>query len=249
MYSIGQFSIITKLSKKTLRYYDDIGLLKPAYINPTNQYRYYNKEQVKTVKEIIKLKAINISLEKIKEVLSKNDANILEIYNDRLNEIRTSLRELEKQKEITNKYINELQSDTLDIVKLEITKGYYIERGKIVYQTYSRNEDINFAIGEFYSYINSRIGLLSRHMFRFDINNDDSFDIFAYTEDKNNNLNIRRQEKEICLKITCDIKDRENGYQMLFDYTRQNNIEIKYIYEAYVMNGGKMSIDIMFGIK
>ncbi len=42
MLSIGEFSKISHLTMKTLRYYDEIGLLKPAFIDPKNGYRYYD---------------------------------------------------------------------------------------------------------------------------------------------------------------------------------------------------------------
>ena len=41
MLSIGEFSKICQVSAKTLRYYDEIGLLRPEEINPENGYRYY----------------------------------------------------------------------------------------------------------------------------------------------------------------------------------------------------------------
>lgn len=42
MYKISEFSEITGLSKETLRYYAEVGLLEPAYINPDNHYLYYD---------------------------------------------------------------------------------------------------------------------------------------------------------------------------------------------------------------
>ncbi|WP_281975726.1 MerR family DNA-binding transcriptional regulator [Halobacillus litoralis] len=42
MYKISEFAELTGLSKETLRYYAEVGLLEPAYINPDNHYRYYD---------------------------------------------------------------------------------------------------------------------------------------------------------------------------------------------------------------
>ena len=44
MLSIGEFSRICKVSTKTLRYYDEIGLIKPSKINPENNYRSINEQ-------------------------------------------------------------------------------------------------------------------------------------------------------------------------------------------------------------
>ncbi|WP_279235173.1 MerR family transcriptional regulator [Acetobacterium paludosum] len=88
MYSIGKFSIMLNLNKKTLRFYDEIDLFKPAYVDETNQYRYYEESQIDEIKEIIRLKNIGISLEQIKIITIKmNGASLETIYQERLFEI------------------------------------------------------------------------------------------------------------------------------------------------------------------
>ncbi|TDX96666.1 UNVERIFIED_CONTAM: MerR-like DNA binding protein [Lysinibacillus xylanilyticus] len=47
MLSIGEFSKICGVSTKTLRYYDEIGLINPDEINAESGYRYYSIEQLK----------------------------------------------------------------------------------------------------------------------------------------------------------------------------------------------------------
>lgn len=46
MLTINQFSKAAQIPAKTLRYYDEIGLLKPAKIDAVNHYRYYTVEQI-----------------------------------------------------------------------------------------------------------------------------------------------------------------------------------------------------------
>ena len=58
MYKIGDFSKATNTSIKTLRYYDEIDLLKPSYIDYFTGYRYYEKKQINIIKEIKALKDI-----------------------------------------------------------------------------------------------------------------------------------------------------------------------------------------------
>ena len=69
MLPIGEFSKICNVTTKTLRYYDEIGLLKPAIVNEHNGYRYYDVAQLKTILFINKLKMYCFSLEEIEEVL------------------------------------------------------------------------------------------------------------------------------------------------------------------------------------
>ena len=47
MYKISQFSIISGLTVKALRYYDETDILKPSFRNEENQYRYYNDSDLK----------------------------------------------------------------------------------------------------------------------------------------------------------------------------------------------------------
>lgn len=63
MLSIGAFSKISNVTTKTLRYYDEIGLIKPVYVNDENGYRYYSTSQLETVLLIGKLKWYGFSLD------------------------------------------------------------------------------------------------------------------------------------------------------------------------------------------
>ncbi|WP_159885903.1 MerR family transcriptional regulator [Paenibacillus puerhi] len=69
MLSIGEFSKICEVSTKTLRYYDEIGLIHPEEINPDNGYRYYAIKQLKRMLLINRLKSYHFSLEEIKDLL------------------------------------------------------------------------------------------------------------------------------------------------------------------------------------
>lgn len=65
MLPIGEFSKICNVTTKTLRYYDEIGLLKPAIVNEHNGYRYYDVAQLKTILFINKLKMYCFSLGRV----------------------------------------------------------------------------------------------------------------------------------------------------------------------------------------
>lgn len=77
MYKIGDFSKKTNVPIKTLRYYDEINLFKPSYQDYFTGYRYYENNQIDEIKNIVKLKEINLTLEEIKEYLTTKNVNIL----------------------------------------------------------------------------------------------------------------------------------------------------------------------------
>lgn len=93
MYTIGQFSQIGKVSVKTLRYYDSIFLLVPAYTDKFTNYRYYSEEQVSTLLFILELKRYGLKLEQIKKVVSSNDTALLKaLLTEQLDEIEKRIQ-------------------------------------------------------------------------------------------------------------------------------------------------------------
>lgn len=69
MLSISQFSKASQIPTKTLRYYHQINLLKPAKIDPENQYRYYEIAQLQEAVLIHYLKRYDASLTEIQQIL------------------------------------------------------------------------------------------------------------------------------------------------------------------------------------
>jgi DNA-binding transcriptional MerR regulator/effector-binding domain-containing protein len=69
MFAIGEFSRITGLSVKTLRFYHEIGLLVPAVVDPSTGYRRYDARNVETARAIAALRALDFPLEEIGEIL------------------------------------------------------------------------------------------------------------------------------------------------------------------------------------
>ncbi|HLU10219.1 MAG TPA: helix-turn-helix domain-containing protein, partial [Oceanobacillus sp.] len=72
MFTVGEFSQLAQVSKRLLRYYDEIGLLKPIRIDPTTGYRYYSAEQLPRLNRILALKELGLSLDQIQRLLSDN---------------------------------------------------------------------------------------------------------------------------------------------------------------------------------
>lgn len=77
MIKIGEFSKMCKLTIKTLRFYETKGLIKPFYIDPYTNYRYYNSSQLVDVFKVISLRQCGLSLGEIKDVLNGKDINII----------------------------------------------------------------------------------------------------------------------------------------------------------------------------
>ena len=85
MYKIGEFSKITELSVKTLRYYDEENILTPSFRNQENLYRYYNDDDYKKAELITLLRDLNFPIIEIKDVLSiyQNNADLSYILEEK----------------------------------------------------------------------------------------------------------------------------------------------------------------------
>jgi DNA-binding transcriptional MerR regulator len=67
---IGDFSKFGHVSVKTLRYYDDAGLLKPVHVDPWTNYRYYSMSQLPRLNRILALKHLGFTLEQMGPLLN-----------------------------------------------------------------------------------------------------------------------------------------------------------------------------------
>lgn len=95
-FTIGEISKLFDINTKTLRYYDEIDLFKPSYVNKDNKYRYYTLDQFQYLETITYLKELGLSLDRIKYHL--NNVDVEEVINS-----------LEEQNNIINQKINELE--------------------------------------------------------------------------------------------------------------------------------------------
>lgn len=93
---IGRFSAICRLSQKALRLYDELGLLRPAWVDPDSGYRYYALAQALEAERIRFLRALEVPLEEIAELLRDPTARprILDRHRRRLQERVAELQAL-----------------------------------------------------------------------------------------------------------------------------------------------------------
>ena len=98
-YTIKKLAQLAGISTRTLRYYDEIGLLKPCRINSSG-YRIYGENEVNLLQQIMIYKYLNIELENIKQIIYNPNFDIYES----LKQHRYSL--IKKREEIDNLILN-----------------------------------------------------------------------------------------------------------------------------------------------
>ena len=70
---IKEFADFTGVSVRTLHYYDEIGLMKPAWVDPITGYRYYDEQSLLRMQEILFYRELDFSLKSIGDMLSSPD--------------------------------------------------------------------------------------------------------------------------------------------------------------------------------
>jgi effector-binding domain-containing protein len=85
---IGRFAKATRLSIKALRHYDELGLLRPALVDPSSGYRYYRPAQANQAEAIRILRSLEMPLEEIGELLAEGGGELaakrLRLHRERL---------------------------------------------------------------------------------------------------------------------------------------------------------------------
>lgn len=102
-YTVQKLGLLAGISTRTLRYYDEIGILKPARINSSG-YRIYGKPEVDRLQQILFYRELGVSLEEIKDMVtapSFDADHALRMHRERLLEKREQLNALIANVELT----------------------------------------------------------------------------------------------------------------------------------------------------
>ena len=99
LFTIGEFSKITGMGIHSLRYYDEIGALKPEYVDPVSNYRYYSFDQLRRVPAINMCKEAGIKLSEFGSFVDNGNINYIKIISDSRDAIDRKIEEYRLQKE------------------------------------------------------------------------------------------------------------------------------------------------------
>jgi len=103
---IKEFAELTGVSVRTLHYYDEIGLLKPCYVDEQNGYRFYDETSLERMQEILFYRELDFPLKSIAEILASlnydkrkalaEQKRLLTLKKDRLERLIAALEQAEK---------------------------------------------------------------------------------------------------------------------------------------------------------
>ena len=120
--TIGQFAALHGINKKTLMWYDEIGLFKPAAINPVNGYRCYNYYQSPILETILLLRELDVSISEIQEFMKNRSARNLKcLLNEKIADLDRNIIHLQAvRKTLYNHHQNMVTLLTMDLSEISI---------------------------------------------------------------------------------------------------------------------------------
>ncbi len=100
MYSIGQFSLITRIPVRTLRRYHENAVLIPDHVDEDSGYRYYREAAVERARLISALRDLDFPLKDIQNILAScaEDEDILDHLLKRRDELESELRDMQRRR-------------------------------------------------------------------------------------------------------------------------------------------------------
>lgn len=122
--TIGQFAALHGINKKTLMWYDEIGLFKPASINPENGYRYYTYHQSPLLETILLLREMDVSVSEIETFIkNRSPGALLRLLEEKISQLDRNIIHLQAiRKTLCNHRQNMETLLTMDLAKISIVK-------------------------------------------------------------------------------------------------------------------------------
>ncbi|AOR24125.1 MerR family transcriptional regulator [Clostridium taeniosporum] len=239
LFTIGEISKLFNINIKTLRYYDEIDLFKPIFIDKSNNYRYYSTEQFEQLNTIIYLKGLKMPLSTINFHLKKRSIdNITELLERQKKTTEEKIKELEVIKQKIENRINQInyarQYDKLDIIQeIEFEERTIV----LLKQKIKSNNDLELSIRHLENRANKNASIFIGKVglsICIDKLKDKIFDeydsIFLFTEDdevENKNLiKVLPNGIYITIRFNGTHKSSPQYYDKLLKYIEEKRYKI-----------------------
>src|SRR5688572_8348987 len=128
-YTVNKLAKLSGISVRTLHFYDETGLLKPAYYGDNN-YRYYEEEQLLMLQQILFYRELGMPLSEIQRIISSDDFNKIDALQSHKTILEQGLNRSQQMIKTIDKTISHLRGK--EKMKLEeIFHGFNDEKQKL----------------------------------------------------------------------------------------------------------------------
>lgn len=193
MYRIGMFSKLGRVTIKTLRHYDEVGLLTPAHVDEENGYRYYTTNQLFRLNKIIALRQMGFSIPEIADII--DDRNVAVILEQRKAELTAEREHVAAQLfRLENYMIEQKEGYSMDYqAVIKEIPAFTVFSLEYVIPNYAALAEIMPTVGEKVSKANPGIQCVKPHY---------CFNVYLDGEYKESDIHV-----EICQAVTSRGKD------------------------------------------
>ncbi|MBU3075408.1 MerR family transcriptional regulator [Clostridium estertheticum] len=153
MFKIGDFSKLTRVSVRMLRYYDEVGLFKPAKIDDFTGYRYYSAKQISYINLVMSLRDMSFNVADIAVFMKeKSEEKLEDILKVKGEEIENNIRAEEIRLKKINSAIKDMKKERVSMsynVTLKSLPSYKVISLRNVIPTYEAEGLLWIRLGEY----------------------------------------------------------------------------------------------------
>ncbi|MEG1475735.1 MAG: MerR family transcriptional regulator [Longicatena sp.] len=239
-FTSGQFAKLHHINKRTLHYYDSIGLFSPSLIGE-NGYRYYTYQQSTTLEMILTMRELHMSIEEIQIYLRQRSPEAFQkIVDEKVKDIKQSIQNLKAiQRLLCNKKEQLSICENLDVNRIEVIEiedeylllsesisGVYDEHDFAVFVEHA-NENRNHRI------FNMNYGSMIS-VENIKSNQYDNYACFFTKMPKEKKLNLYHKEKGNYIRAYCkgEWEAIPNTYKRILTFAKEHHLRVSgYGYE------------------
>lgn len=124
MLTIGQFAALHGINKKTLMWYDEIGLFHPAFIHPENGYRYYSYYQSAILETILLLRELDVPIDEIQAFMkNRSAASMKQLLQEKIDDLDRNMAHLRALRKTLSYHRQNMQTLlTMDLSEISIVR-------------------------------------------------------------------------------------------------------------------------------
>ena len=139
--TIGQFAALHGINKKTLMWYDEIGLFRPAFIQPENGYRYYSYYQSAILETILLLRELDVPIGEIQAFMKNRSAASMEqLLREKLEDLDRRIAHLKAVRQTLSGH----HRNMLTLLNMELSEISIVEKEERSLVTVDVSQDTSF---------------------------------------------------------------------------------------------------------
>lgn len=231
--TVSQFAKLHNVNKRTLHYYDEIGIFSPDY-KGENGYRYYDYMQGVDFEYIKMLKELNMGLDEIKRYIDNpNEEDFKEIAEVKIKEIDQEIRTLNRRREVLEDKLNKLnkcddlrKKNSVKVIECEEQKFFYTPfkfEDDDLKQLISHIKDV-WTVDEYCKGIGSFVSV--KKIQRGEFEEYDGLFIEMLDDIDSDNMIIKPKGKYICAYHMGDWDTLPDFYDEIVKYAEENNLTL-----------------------